>query len=211
MGYEDQRHAALLLLRKQKIGDLAASFGIQVAGWLIGDQHRRRWSKGSSDRNALLFTAGQLARVVAEALAEPDGFQLLAGNVEGALYVGEFQWDGDIFEGRHVGDQMERLEDDADVLAPEVGKAVFTQRVQRRVADMDFTAVEPFETGQHHQKRRLARPGRPDDPHCLAFRDGKVDALQDVNGGCGIAQSEIGSFQFDDAVSHTHPSYICGD
>ena len=72
MGDEDHRHAPFGLLGKEKIGDLPAGIGIEVAGRFVGDQYGRRRGKRAGDGDTLLFAAGELAGIMVQALAETD-------------------------------------------------------------------------------------------------------------------------------------------
>ena len=49
---------------EQQLRDARAGRGIEIARGLIGKQHRRRADRGARQRHALLFAAGELARVV---------------------------------------------------------------------------------------------------------------------------------------------------
>ncbi|MNZ67714.1 hypothetical protein D3C78_859690 [compost metagenome] len=66
---------------------------------------------------------------------------------------------------------MEGLENNADIPAAKIRQRVLAELVQFRIRDDDFTAIEPLETGKHHQKRRLSRAGGADDTNRLALSD----------------------------------------
>jgi hypothetical protein len=95
---------------------------------------------------------------MAEALPEPDRGQFPPGDLERVADVGEFQGHSDVFQRRHVGDQMEGLEDDADIAAAEIGERILRQGVQGLARNMYLALVEALETSQDHQQGRLARP-----------------------------------------------------
>jgi hypothetical protein len=63
---------------------------------------------------------------------------------------------------------VEGLEDDADAAAAEPGKPVLIESRQVRAVDDDAARIRPLETRHGHQKRRFARPGRPDEADRLA-------------------------------------------
>ena len=54
----------------QKSKHLVGGSGIQVAGWLIGQQETRLVDQGARQSYALLFAAGKLARPVIPAVFE---------------------------------------------------------------------------------------------------------------------------------------------
>lgn len=139
---------------------------------------------------------------------KPDRLKLTPGYLEGVADVGEFEWHRDVFERRHVGDQMERLKDDADVAAAEVRQRILVQIVQCRTIDDYLPFIEPLETGENHEERRFSRSGRADDTHCLTAVDGEIDALQDVNRGGGVPERQIGLLHFNDCFPHARSPYM---
>lgn len=208
MGDEQQRHAALGLLREKKIGNLAAGIRVEVTGRLVGNQQCRRRCERPGDGDTLLLASGKLAGVMAQPFAETDGFQLAARDLERVLYTRELQRDRDILDGRHIGDQMEGLEDDADIAATEIGDLILAEPVKRRVLDMDFTAIQSLEAGKNHQERRFSGTGRSDNTDRFAFADRQIDPFQHMDGSGGAAERQIRPLQFDDGFSQMKPPYI---
>ena len=208
MGDEQQGHAAFGLLGEQKVGDLAACLGIEIAGRLVGDQQGGRGGERPGDRHALLFAAGKLAGIVVQPFAEADRLQLAMSDLEGVADIGEFERHGDVFQRRHVGDQVEGLEDDADVAAAEIGDLVLAEAMERRIVDVDLTAVELFQPGKHHQQGGFAGTGRADDADGFAGSDIEIDALQHMDGGGCAAEGQIGAFQLDNGFCQQKSPYI---
>ncbi len=62
---------------EQQLTDARAGDGVEIAGGLVREQHRRPRDEGAGDCHALLLTAGELARIVAGAIAEADAVQCL--------------------------------------------------------------------------------------------------------------------------------------
>ncbi len=62
----DHQHgdAVVHVQAPQQLHDLAAALGVEVAGGLVGQQHRRLGDDGAGDRHALLLAARQLGRRV---------------------------------------------------------------------------------------------------------------------------------------------------
>ncbi len=164
--------------------------------------------KRAGDCNTLLFATRELAGIMVEAFAETDSNEFPFGDLEGVRHVGQFQRNGYVFQRRHIGDEVERLENDADILAAEIRESILAELMQFRARYDDLAAIQPFETGKHHQKGRFSRTGRADDPHRLAFANGKIDALENVNGGGGVAEREVGLLKLYDAFRHNSRSYI---
>ena len=78
----------------------------------------------AGDRHALLLAARQLAGIVGQPVAEARPLRARARRARTAsACAGKLQRHGDILQRRHVGDEVERLEDDADVAARESARS----------------------------------------------------------------------------------------
>ena len=143
-------------------------------------------------------------------LAKPDGGQFAPGDVEGVAHIGKLQRHRNVFQRGHVGDQMEGLEDDANVAAAKIRQRILAKPMQGRAVDMDFAGIEPFQPGQHHQQRRFSRSRRPDDADGFTRIDTEVDPLEHMDRGGVAPQRQIGPLQRDDGVRQDKPSYIGG-
>lgn len=205
---EQHRHAALRLLGKKKVGNLPAGFGVQIACRFIRDQHQWRGSKRARNRHPLLFTAGKLARVVLETLSKSDGHEFLPCDGEGIRHVRELQRHCNVFQRRHVGDQMEGLKNDADVAAAKIGQGVFRKGVQRFPCNVNLAGVKAFKPCKNHEQRRLAGARGPHNSHSFALLNLKVDLLENMHRGRSAPKSEIGLLQFDNGFSQKKASYI---
>jgi hypothetical protein len=97
--------------------------------------------------------------------------------------------DRHVVERGHVREEVEPLEDHADVAAlprdpallvldqlPAAGSVV----ADRVAVHGEASAVDPFEVVETAQERALARPGRADDDHDLAGPYGQGHLPQDV-------------------------------
>ena len=116
--------------------------------------------------------------------------------------AGELQRHGDVFQRRHVGDQVEGLEDDADIAAAERGDLVLGLAVQQLAGDADRARIDPFQAGDHHQQRRFAGPGRADDAGRLAACDVEADPLQDMHQRGALAEGQRHVLQRNDGFCH---------
>jgi hypothetical protein len=125
MGDEHQRRAAFLLLGEKQVGHLPPRLAVQIAGRLVRDQDERVGRKRAGNRHTLLFAARQLAGIVAFAPASPTAASSMPRLVECVAVACQFQRDGNVFQRRHVRDQMEGLEDNADIAATEACEHVF--------------------------------------------------------------------------------------
>ena len=107
---------------------------VEVRGRLVGEQHRRVVRERAGDRDALLLTAGEVGRAVVQAVFEIDllqqrdrSFARLAPPDAGGA-----QRHHDVLERGQRRNQVERLEHDADGLAPVLG-----QRPAPQLGDFD--------------------------------------------------------------------------
>ena len=88
--------------------------GVEVAGGLVGEDDRRLAGQGAGHGHALLLAAGELARAVAQPVAEADGGHDLVEPGLVRLGAGQRQRQDDVLLGAERGDQVEGLEDEAD-------------------------------------------------------------------------------------------------
>ena len=113
----------------------------------------------------------------------------VAGDLEGVADIGELERHGDVFERRHVGDQMEGLEDDADVAAAEFRDMVFAERVQRRAVDVDFAAVERSRPARTISSVDLPEPEGPTMPTDSPASIVRSMPFQHMDGRCGSGRA----------------------
>ena len=112
----------------QQIHDVLAAFGIQIAGRLIRQYQKRARDKGASDCHALLLPAGKLSGQVVPPVGKPQNLQDLILLFRVRIAVIQKQRKDNILLHVQFRDQMESLEDKADILTPENSTAVFVQR-----------------------------------------------------------------------------------
>ena len=64
---------------RKQADDLGAGVGVEVAGRLVGEQDARAIDQGAGDGGALHLAAGQLARLVLQAMPQADAVEQLRG------------------------------------------------------------------------------------------------------------------------------------
>src|SRR5690606_14259005 len=99
----------------------------------------------------------------------------------GILDAGQFERYRDVFQGSHCRDEMEGLEDDADMAAAETRQRVLAQPAKRLAGHDDLAGIGPFEAGHDHQQRRLAGTRGADEANCLTGTYMQVDVLEDMD------------------------------
>ena len=107
---------------------------VEVAGRLVGQQQARLAGQRARDRHALLLAAGQLGRVVLHARAQAHAGQRLldAAPALGGVEAAVAQRHVDVVEQVEVGDQVEALEDEADLLVAQRASARRRPRARAR-------------------------------------------------------------------------------
>ena len=114
--------------------DLLAGLGVEVAGGLVGEDDGGTVDQRAGDGDALALAAGELVGLVHHAGAEVDGLEDGLGAF-GALGGGRAVVDErqlDVVEGGGAGEQVEGLEDEADLLVADAGQLVIVQFARRR-------------------------------------------------------------------------------
>lgn len=147
MGYQHQGGSALLVQFEQQVADALAGVAVEVAGGLVGEQHGRLRGEGAGDRHPLLLAAGELAWGVAQALAQADPLEQVAGVFAGIAAAVELQRQHDVLQGVEAVEQLERLEHEPHVLGSHLGTLVLVERAEV-VSGQDYLAgAGPVEPG----------------------------------------------------------------
>ena len=95
--------------------------------------------------------------------------------------------DLDILEGRERGHQIERLEDEADLVGAEV---VDVELRQRLAAEVDLALGGPIEAAEQVQERALAAAAGTGDRHRFGRVDPKRDAAECLDVAVGVVLDE---------------------
>ena len=170
-------------LVNEQIDDLLAGGLVEIAGRLVRHEDGGIGRQRPGQRHALLLAAGQLRRIMVQAIAEPDGRQLLRRARGRVGIAGELQRHRDVFQRRHGRDQMKRLKHDADLAAAEAGQRILVEGIERGAVDHHLSAVRTLQPRHHHQQGRFAGAGRSDQADRLARCHTKADIFQDMNAG----------------------------
>ena len=111
---DDERRARRVELAQQ-LDDRRAGLRVQRAGRLVGEDDRGLADERAGDRRALALAAGELGRVVVEAVAEADAVERLARALAAlrARHAGVEQAAGDVVDRRQPVEEVELLEDEA--------------------------------------------------------------------------------------------------
>ena len=121
----------------QQLQHLRAGLRVEVAGGLVGEHDGRPRDERARDRDTLLLSAGHLGRAVLAPVGEADRLDELVHPRLIDVAAGDRQRQRDVLLGVQDGQQVERLEDEADLLAPQVGEALVVERRDLGAVDLD--------------------------------------------------------------------------
>src|SRR6185437_5304444 len=132
------------LEREQEVDDDASGGGIEIAGRLVGEEQARRDGEGAGEGDALLLAAGELPRIVQQAVSEPDRGKAAFGEREGVAAAGELERNGDVLQRVHRRYEMKGLEDDADIVASKTRQPILIEIVEIGAGDDDAARARPL-------------------------------------------------------------------
>ena len=107
---------------------MVACFQVKIGGRFVGKKNFRRVHKRARDRDALLFAAGKLRRVMLRATLQTNLAEKVDRLFPSALVAAELPRDHDVFQGGQRRYQLKRLKDKSHVLIAESRKLTFGQR-----------------------------------------------------------------------------------
>ena len=125
MGDDDEGGTEFVVDVAKEVVDGFGCRGVEVSGWLVGEDHGGIVEEGAGDCGALLLAAGHLGRVVVHHFFEPDQGHEFAGARE------DFGADGgvadavgheDVFERGEFGEKIVELENEADAFVAVEGE-----------------------------------------------------------------------------------------
>ena len=152
MGDQQQGRPVPGVLLEQAIDDELTGIAVEIPGGLVSEQQLWSGDEGAGDRHALLLAARQLARVMRQAMTEADRRE---GFCRGGKCIGataELEWDRDILQGRHRGQQVEGLKDDADPSAAEPGERILVEAAEIDPVDPHSSRTRPLQPAEHHHQ-----------------------------------------------------------
>src|SRR2546426_11784963 len=102
------------------------------------------------------------------------------------------QWQRDVLQGIQRWQQVEKLENEADLVAPDAREIVVGQLAELLTFDLDLAGCWPIQPPDQVQKRRFSRAGRPDNRDHLALLDLKIHFLE--RHGFALSFEDFGDF-----------------
>jgi hypothetical protein len=168
---EQHRLAALVPDPQELEVHRLARHRVERAERFVHQEQRRLVDERAADADALLHAARELAGVLALEAGEPDEPQVGTRARLELDPVAPLDLDRQHHVLEHVAPRQQdrRLEDDADVAARPVDRALAEAHVTRRAAQ---------DPGEDLEERALPAAARADDGHELAVADVEADVLQ---------------------------------
>ena len=116
---DDQHRLARFRLSAKQLEDLHPGAEVELAGRLVGQEYRVARSQRASDRDPLLLASGELVGEVVDPLAQPDLRERRPRHLLRTFTSRDLGAELHVLEGGEPGEEVERLEDEADRLAPD--------------------------------------------------------------------------------------------
>src|SRR5262249_8987322 len=178
------QYAALGIVRDlgQELHDGVAVLAVERGGRLVSEDGRRVAHDRARDRDTLLLAARELAWERASLVPEPDPRQRLLAFDDRACRVlaAPVERQADVVGGGKRGKQVIGLEDEADVLAPQLGELLRALALGRLATDAHLPAGRRQHAAENRKQRGLAAAGRTHQQRQLAAGDCKTHALERV-------------------------------
>src|SRR5207253_569500 len=161
----------------EAVQHLAASLEVEVARRLVSEDQQRVVHQRPHDRDALLLAAGAAIGKALGPIREPDQFQEVAGSARAVLPRAgvEFERQPEVFLDGQRRDQVEELEDEADVTPAEERALPLGECRHRRAVDDHLARRGHVDPAEQVEEGRLARPAAPEQDRELAWPDDGVD------------------------------------
>mmetsp|Transcript_20438 Transcript_20438/g.48717 ORF Transcript_20438/g.48717 Transcript_20438/m.48717 type:complete len:313 (+) Transcript_20438:1186-2124(+) len=179
--------AGLVRAAAQQGQHLGGMAGVEVASGFVRQHQARAVHQRAGDRHPLQLPARQLARHPCRQPAKVDRFQHGRHAAVVAL-AQQPQRQGDVVGHAEVGQQMEGLEDEAQVAAAQRGAGLVVQRAEGLPGQRDVAGVGLVQPGQAVQQRGLAAAGFAQQRDDLAGGEVQVDAGEDGRVAVGLGQ-----------------------
>ncbi|MNI63389.1 hypothetical protein D3C73_1187550 [compost metagenome] len=157
----------------QQFHHSARHLRVQVAGRFVGQQQARAAGQGTGNRRALLLAAGEFVRVVLHARTQADLAQRLLDALAAlaGAHLAVAQRHVHVVEQVEVRNQVEALEDEADLLVAQAAARIIAELADVLAVQHVGAAGEGFQQAGDVEEGGLAGAGRTGDGDELAFLD----------------------------------------
>ncbi len=163
MCHQHQSRAAFAVEAEDQLHHRVRGIAIEISCRFITEENPGTVDEGSGESHALLFTAGQLRRIMVKPIAQTHAGQQIRGFAFVHPVAPQFQRDEDIFQGGQRGDELEVLENKTHAFVPHQRPLIFRQSAEFPPHENHFSATGLIQPGAKAKQRRLAAAGWPDD------------------------------------------------
>src|SRR6185503_498461 len=166
--------------RRQHSQDLLAVLAVEVARGLVGQDQLRITDDRTCHGHALLLPTRELVGLVLRARAQTHELECFADEIAALrfAYLLIEQWQLDVLVDVELVDQVEALEDEADVAFAQIGEPTLGIPRDFALAEEVLAAAWVVDEAHDVQQRRLATTRRPHDRDELAAREPEVDVIE---------------------------------
>mmetsp|Transcript_57661 Transcript_57661/g.135730 ORF Transcript_57661/g.135730 Transcript_57661/m.135730 type:complete len:261 (-) Transcript_57661:227-1009(-) len=202
VGDEDQGRAGFAVELEHQLHHRRAGGEIEAAGGLVGQQQGRAQHKGPRQRHALLLTARQHARVMAEPLAQAHACQHRSSLLARVAFAAQFQRQHHVLQRRQVGQQLKALEHEAQFACPHGGALVLVEGEQVLATQLHAALARRVQAGQDGQQRALTGARGADDGDRLLSGQHEADVMQNRQLPGRVAHALGDSINLDKGFGH---------
>src|SRR5689334_10088028 len=163
-----------------QVKDRQSGVCVEIAGRLIGQHKARRMHQSARDGDTLLLAAGKLWRAMLFALGKSHKGQrfMRAPLALSTRCARQAQRHLDVLARGEGGDEVRRLEDEAELTAAELRALALTQLAKIAPKEHHAPAAGVIQSSDDVEQRRLASAGTSAYGDKLTIADGEIDMAQ---------------------------------
>ena len=176
---QHERRPGLTVQPEKHLDDRLACLSIEVAGRFVGEKDFRAMNEGTGERDALLFTARKLGRVMAEPIRESYLREQFHGFFMATGMAAQFERDEHIFDRGERRDKLEILKDEPDEAVAQGGPGVLIEVFERLAIKPHAARGGIVEPGAEAEQRGFAAARRAGDRAGVSGKEREVDVAQD--------------------------------
>lgn len=156
--HKDQGQVFFFLKAKEELEDLFSCGLVKVAGGFVTKEQGRLHHQGACDGDALFFPTRQALRASADLVGKSDAGEQIFGALEGRImgHLCKPAREHDIFFAGQLIEQMETLEDVADLLVAKLGDLSVVELLEFLSVEEDVAFVLSVKTAEDVKQRRLS-------------------------------------------------------
>ena len=178
MGREDEGHSPLLSHGVEERENLRAVPRVEVARRLVGEQEPGAGYERPGDRGPLHLAAGELVGMRGAPVGEVHPLEEVGGALPGVCSTVEQARHLHVLLDRQVRQEVEELENDADVTAPVERALPIGKMGDVPAADADRSGSRRVDPRDEVKESRLSAARRSDDGEELARGNRQVDGVE---------------------------------